>query len=185
MALKTGARPTAPSEALAGTTPKKKSYARLIEQTWIWSVVGYSVLRLFIAWGAFGDYGANVWIFALVDVGTAWPYAKSVAVVCKRAANAEWTKLPLAVAVAIVLFFAPYAYLWFAAGEMPAGLRVGMAICVSVLLVAATTGIVVKTRKMRRAAANDEQVGDLTDQSPTELVIDLTGENARVERRTV
>lgn len=171
-------------------TKKKRDTSRILEQTWIWSVVGYSVLRLVIAWGAFGDYGANIWIFALVDVGTAWPYAKSVAVVCKRAANAEWSKLPLAGAVAIVLFFAPYAYLWFAAGEMPAGLRLGMTICVSVLLVAATAGIIAKTRKLRREAQAEtsDKDGEAADQQAppaNEVVIDLTGDQATIERRVV
>ena len=82
-------------------------------------------------------------------MGTAWPYAKSVAAVCKRSANSEWSRLPLPTAAALATFFAPYAYLWFAAGEMPGGVRIGMSVWVSVLLVSAGVGMLYKTRKLR------------------------------------
>lgn len=174
MAIDIDAAPAAPS-AQAGN-PKKRSYARIAEQTWIWTIVGYSLLRFVIAWGAFSDHGANPWIFGILDVGTAWPYAKAVAIVCKRSANSEWRRLPWPGAVALTFFFLPYAYLWFAAGEMPAGLRVGMALCVSVLLLAATAGVVAKTRKLRKQRNQPAP--------EPEVVIDLTGEYARIERRS-
>jgi len=185
--------------------PRKRNYARIAEQTWIWSIVGYSVLRFVIAWGAFADHGANVWVFGLIDVGTAWPYAKSVAAVCKRAANSQWTQLPLPLGVAVATFFAPYAYLWFSAGEMPPGLRVGMAVCASVLLLAAAGGVVAKTRKLRREAnetvidlraeakavvgladGDEAQVLDLRNvEHNAEVIIDLTGDEAVVDRAAV
>ncbi len=143
---------TAPRAAPAAVEPRKRNYARILEQTWIWSIVGYALLRFFIAWGAFSEHGANIWVFGLIDVGTAWPYAKSVAIVCKRSARSEWRELSLPLAVAVTTFFAPYAYLWFAAGEMPGGVRLAMAICVTVLLIAAAAGVLVKTRKLRSAA---------------------------------
>ena len=185
---------TAPNEASVGSAPPaKRNYARIIEQTWIWSMVGYSLLRFFVAWGAFSEHGANVWVFGLIDVGTAWPYGKSVAVVCKRAARSEWKRLPFPLVAAITTFFAPYAYLWFAAGEMPGGVRVAMVICVSVLLVAASAGVLAKTRKLRRearaeaaAAEIDESVIDLRGATAapveTELLIDLTAESVSIER---
>jgi hypothetical protein len=133
----------------------KRNFSRIIEQTWIWTVVGYSLLRFVVAWGAFSEHGANVFIFGIVDIGTAWPYGKGVALVCRRVANNEWAQLPLPLTAALGSFFAPYAYLWFAAGEMPSGMRVGMAICVSVLFVAATAGVIAKSRKLRREASED------------------------------
>jgi hypothetical protein len=195
------------SPVATGATAKvrKRNYARIAELTWIWSIVGYSVVRFVIAWGAFGDHGANVWVFGLIDVGTAWPYAKSVAVVCKRAANSQWTQLPLPLGVAVATFFAPYAYLWFSAGEVPAGLRIGMAICVSVLLVAASAGAFAKTRKLRREA--NDSVIDLRPEARavvgvadaeetivldlrgidrnSEVVIDLTGDEVVLDRAAV
>ena len=194
-----------PAATGVAAEPRRRNYARIAELTWIWSIVGYSVLRFVIAWGAFGDHGANIWVFGLIDVGTAWPYAKSVAVVCKRAANSQWTQLPLPLGVAVATFFAPYAYLWFSAGEMPAGLRIGMAICVSVLLVAASAGVLAKTRKLRREA--NETVIDLRPQASavvgiakaeethlidlrdidrnSEVILDLTGDEVVIDRATV
>jgi hypothetical protein len=134
------------------------------------------LLRFFVAWGAFAEHGANVWVFGIIDVGTAWPYAKSVAQVCRRAAASQWSRLPLPFVVAIATFVAPYAYLWFAAGRMPAGLRVGMSVCVSVLLVAAGVGALSKTRKLRRLASETHTAETVIDAT----VIDETAIDLRV-----
>lgn len=167
---------TAPTAATA--EPRRRNYARIAELTWIWSIVGYSLLRFVVAWGAFAEHGANVWVFGLIDVGTAWPYAKSVAEVCKRAARSEWRALPLPLVVAVTTFFAPYAYLWFAAGEMPGGVRIGMVICVSVLLLAASGGALAKTRKLRAEARAEAAV-------KPGIVIDLTEEVEILDRPAV
>ena len=135
-----------------------RDYSRILEQTWVWSVVGYTVLRFAIAWSAFSGHGVNVWIFGLLDVGTAWPYAKAVAAICKRASEGRWNALIAPTSLAMVTFFLPYAYLWFAAGSMPAGLRIGLAIMVTVLFVAATVGVLLKSRKLRRQAAPADAV---------------------------
>ena len=130
----------------------------MVERAWIWSVVGYTVLRFVVAWGAFGDHGVNVWIFGLLDVGTAWPYAKAVATICRRSAAFEWRRLPFPIAVAIMSFFAPYADLWLAAGEMPAGLRAGLALFVVVVSGAAVLGVVSKVRKLRAGEIDVELI---------------------------
>ena len=181
----------------AGGTMPKRNFGLIAERAWIWSVVGYSLLRLVVAWGAFGEHGVNVWVFGIIDVGTAWPYAKSVALVCRRVANSQWNQLPMPLTIAIACFFAPYAYIWFAAGEMPDGLRVAMALFVGVLFLAATGGVIAKSRKLRRAAGesvteidvsqsataiakpalaeDDGLLIDLTSEGETgELIIDLT-----------
>lgn len=149
----------------------KRNFGRILEQTWIWSVVGYSVLRFVVAWGAFGEHGVNPWVFGVIDVGTAWPYGKGVALICKRIANSEWKRLPMPLAVALVCFFAPYAYIWFAAGEVPAGVRIGMAIFVAVLFVAATVGVVAKSRKLRREAS--EAIIEVDVREPAQAVVKL------------
>jgi hypothetical protein len=175
---------------------ESRSRAALVEQAWIWSVVGYTVLRFVVAWGAFGEHGANVWIFGLLDVGTAWPYAKAVAVICRRSAAFEWRGLPLPIMVALASFFAPYAYLWLAAGEMPDSLRAGLALFVTILFGAAVIGVVSKARKLRAAHAPEiaPEIAGLDDvfvwQAPSQdtavavddIVIDLRFGEARMER---
>jgi hypothetical protein len=197
-----------PSVAPAGVARlAKRNYGGLVEQTWIWSVVGYSLVRFFIASGMFSEHGANAWIFGLIDVGTAWPYGKAVAVVCRRAGQGDWSRLPIPLTATIVMFFAPYAYLWFAAGEMPSGMRFGLVTCVSVLFVAATAGVFTKSRNLRREACEtvidlrrptdaaacsshakvgDDQIIDLRDSAPThEMLIDLTGDVVSVKSATL
>jgi len=192
----------------AGSTTPKRNFGLIAERAWIWSVVGYSLLRLVVAWGAFGEHGVNVWVFGIIDVGTAWPYAKSVALVCRRVANSQWNQLPMPLTIAIACFFAPYAYIWFAAGEMPDGLRVAMALFVGVLFLAATGGVIAKSRKLRRAAAesvteidvsqsataigkpasaeDDGLIIDLTSEGETsELIIDLTNGATKLDNEVL
>jgi len=192
----------------AGSTMPKRNFGLIAERAWIWSVVGYSLLRLVVAWGAFGEHGVNVWVFGIIDVGTAWPYAKSVALVCRRVANSQWNQLPMPLTIAIACFFAPYAYIWFAAGEMPDGLRVAMALFVGVLFLAATGGVIAKSRKLRRAAGesvteidvsqsataiakpalaeDDGLLIDLTSEGETgELIIDLTNGATKLDNEVL
>ena len=44
-------------------------------KAWIVGVFGFSVARALVVWPTLGAYGVNPWIFLLVDVLTAWPYA--------------------------------------------------------------------------------------------------------------
>lgn len=168
----------------------------LIERAWIGSVVGYSVLRFVVAWAAFGDHGASAWVFGVIDIGTAWPYAKAVALICRYCANAEWHKLAPAVTVAFVSFLAPYAYLWLAADQMPAQIRGGLVLFVVVIAVSITVGLVRKVRSLKASieepATVDEPAHEpvlVAGSPPTvtsrEFVIDLTDPPVPSERLIV
>ena len=89
---------------------------------------------------------------------------------------------------------------------MPSGMRLGLVMCVLVLFVAATGGVVAKSRKLRHEARQggtavnkpadaivhlagfndmDDDVIDLIGQTPTgELLIDLTGDEVVLKRST-
>lgn len=195
---RTGTRESTQPDSESTVAATTTSRGDRIEKLWILSVVGYTVLRFVIAWGAFGDHGANVWIFGFVDIATAVPYAKAVSMVCRRAAAFDWKRLPLPIAIALVSFFAPYGYLWFAAGSMPGGVRIGLVVCVTVLAAAATIGVITKVRKLRAA-----ELIDTTGHSPVtappvtaspvaanyavdseEVVIDLTRGGAHIYTRS-
>lgn len=124
------------------TTLKPKVRATSVERLWIWSIVGYSVLRFVLAWGSFGRYGVNPWIFGIIDVGTAWPYAKSTAGMVKAGWAGRWAVLGGWALASLAMFFAPYAYLWSAGNGMPGSVRLGLGVIVVVLFAAASAGIV-------------------------------------------
>lgn len=130
------------------------------KRAWIGGVVGYSVLRAVIAWSVFSDYGVNPWVFAVIDVGTAIPYAWCIAELPGAIIARQSRRLVAMVSVAIVTFFAPYAYVWLAADGAPTNLRSGLVVLVVCLLGAAIVGVVCKTRR------NNELI-DLTEGAST------------------
>lgn len=125
----------------------------LIRRAWVTSVVGYSLLRFVLAWGALATYGVNPWIFGLIDVATAAPYALAMAEVTRCAATSEWNKLSAPTFVAVVMFFAPYGYLWLAADTMPGGVRVAMILFVAAFFFAAIAGAGLKAMRLRQSTA--------------------------------
>lgn len=133
-------------EAPAAVRGWVKQYA---ERVWIWSIVTFTLLRLVVAWGTFGPHGTNPWIFGVIDVATAWPYAKAVAQLCIRSARGDWSRLTGPIFVAAVSFFAPYCYIWYSAGDMPAAPKLALASFVTIVAIAAVIGIVRNTSRLR------------------------------------
>lgn len=129
--------------------------ADVLERVWIASVIAYGIPRLLVAWGTFGDQGANVWVFAAIDFGTAWPYAKSVALICRRCAAGAWRALAAPGVVAAVSFLAPYVYLWVAAPTASMELRGGLIIFVIVMACAAGIGLVRRVASLKKQAVID------------------------------
>jgi len=76
-------------------------------KTWIVGVFAYAVLRALIVWPTLGEYGVSPWVFLIIDVGTAWPYAYGQG-------------MQIWAVIAMLSFIAPYAYIVGAgSGEMP------------------------------------------------------------------
>lgn len=131
---------------------------------WIVSVVGYTIARFLVAWGAFGDRGVNVVVFGLIDIGTAFPYAKATAVLTRRIADFEWSRLPGPLGLGVASFFAPYLYLWISAGELPAGLATGLIIFVLIVAGVAVLGVSRGVQQLRADRVID--LRDPLDTSP-------------------
>jgi hypothetical protein len=126
---------------------------RVLRQGWIVSVVGYSALRFVAAWGALGSYGVNPFVFGVIDVATAYPYAyasaevvKSAWVGCARNATA-WG------VVALVMFVAPYAYVLAAGGAMPTSVRTAVVVIAVGMAAVVVVGLVRRTRRGAHAIA--------------------------------
>ena len=132
-----------------------------VKRAWIIGVVGYSILRAVIAWGLFRDYGVNPWVFAVIDIGTAIPYASAVAELPGAIARSAPRAIGRHLVVAVVTFLAPYAYIWIAAEDAPTDLRSGLLVLVVCLFGAAGVGVWRKSR----ASGDGEEVADLTDQN--------------------
>lgn len=90
-------------------------------RAWSVGVIAFSLARALIAWPTLGRYGVDPWIFLALDIVTAPPYGVGQAVTVKILRDQSRRPLdaaPWALVVA-VMFFAPYAYIFLASGDMP------------------------------------------------------------------
>lgn len=94
-------------------------------------VVGYTVLRFAVVAGELSKYQVNVWVFAILDIGTAWPYARALVSLMEALGNRP-ARAVLGLGLwSVVLAVTPYAYLVCSSKGMPAPLV--LAICVFAL----------------------------------------------------
>ncbi len=80
-------------------------------KAWIGAIFGYSILRALVVWPTLGDNGVNPWIFLIIDVATAWPYAYGQVKLVKAAKARDWRQVQIWSVVAAAAFLAPYAYI--------------------------------------------------------------------------
>lgn len=91
-----------------------------VGKAWIVGVFGFSLARALVVWPTLGDYGVNPWIFLLIDIGTAWPYAYGQVRVVKGARQGDWRSVQFWALITLICFIAPYAYIVGAgSGDMP------------------------------------------------------------------
>lgn len=133
-------------------------------RAWIVGLFAFSAARALIAWPTFGHWGVNPWLFLLLDLVTAIPYAVSQAVTVKilhTDGRPVRDSVPWAVVV-LVTFFAPYVYIVAASGEMPSLAYIGLAVWIAVFGVLALYRMrkQVLAGRAAAAAARASQIDD-------------------------
>ena len=119
-------------------------------KAWILGVVAYAVLRALIVWPTLGDYGVSPWVFLIIDVGTAWPYAYGQVRIIKAARARQWGDTQLWSLITLLSFLAPYLYIVGAGSqEMP----LLAYIIIGVLMVAFGAASIVRLVKQVRMPA--------------------------------
>ena len=117
-------------------------------KAWIGGVVAYAILRALIVWPTLGEYGVSPWVFLVIDVGTAWPYAYGQVRVIRAARRRDWADTQVWSLITLLSFLAPYLYIVGAGSqEMP----LLAYIIVGALMVAFGTASVVRVLKQVRA----------------------------------
>ena len=113
------------------------------ERTWVVGVVLFTLARFVVAYSTLRQYHLNIWLFGVIDLGTAVPYgvgtARLVTSVIDRRASAATRWL----AVAAASFLAPYLYIALAGRDMPSAVY----LVVVVLVLALGTNAVLEVRK--------------------------------------
>lgn len=93
----------------------------LVGQMWTITVVVFCVARAVVVWPVLQDHNVNPWWFLALDVGTAPTYGigQAMGVKLMRDERRPMKDAVPWIAVLLVSFVAPYAYLLASAGQLP------------------------------------------------------------------
>lgn len=97
----------------------KRELVDRAEQVFTWGIFAFVVGRFVVAYGALKQYGVNPWVFGVIDIVTAWPYAKSWPRLVVTLARREWQAAVFWLTILTGSFAAPYVYLGIAGSDMP------------------------------------------------------------------
>jgi hypothetical protein len=124
---------------------------RNLERLWILVGVSYGIFRVIIANATVKKYGVNIWAFAVIEIGSSFPYSLGTArlvgalVDRKRQQALKWG------VVSLVCYAAPEAFILITGHNMPREVYIVIGVILAVLGAIAVIGIVRKVRKSRRA----------------------------------
>lgn len=95
-----------------------RSVRRYLEISWVTTIVLFTIGRLVVAQSTLAEYGLNIWVFGIIDLATAVPYAIGVAKVVEGMVDRKPTAASWWAAVAGVSFIAPYLYIFWAGKDV-------------------------------------------------------------------
>jgi hypothetical protein len=95
------------------------------QRTWIALVLAWVVIRTLVIRDVFGGYGVNPWIYFLVDLGSALPYAILSGRAVVNFLDKNWASFRRNVLFTLLFFYMPDMYVLSTADEIPTSLLVG------------------------------------------------------------
>ncbi len=93
------------------TTEARGLRRKRLERAWIIVGFGYSILRVFVANATVKKYGVNIWAFAVVEIGSSFPYSLGTARVVARLVDKSYRSATKWGALAAVCFIAPETFI--------------------------------------------------------------------------
>ena len=143
--------------------PDRTSRRRKLELSWIIGVVAFVIVRFAIAYSALNEYGLTVWIFGILDIVTAVPYAIGTARLVTSLVDKDVQAAARWGIVACISFLAPYVWVAWAGrdGEFPTAVYITIAVLVVCLGTNAIVGVAKRVRaaKVESVTSVDHVVG--------------------------
>lgn len=130
---------------------------QMLTVSWVITIVAFTLARFFVAKETLQGYGLNVWVFGLIDLATAVPYALGVAKVVGCLIDRDLSGVGRWAAVAAASFLAPYAYIAWAGRD--ASFPTAVYVALGVLIVIFGGNAVWNVRRKVRAARHHPVVG--------------------------
>lgn len=111
------ATPVSADEAAEEHPPGPSARRRWLERTWVVTVVVFTLARLLVARATLAERGLNIWVFGVIDLVTAFPYALGTARIVEAVVDRDGHALGRWTLVAGASFIAPYCYIAWAGAE--------------------------------------------------------------------
>lgn len=144
----------------AGEPSGRPPLRRYLTISWVVTIVGFTLVRLVVARGTLERYGLNVWIFGVIDLATALPYAIGVAKVVTAMIDRQVSTAGRWAVVAGLSFLAPYGYVAWAGkdGEFPSSVYFVLLALIVLFAANAIRGVVRRVRLGGRQVVEERQV---------------------------
>jgi hypothetical protein len=148
-----GSPPPLPPDAIRPPSRLRQ----ILTLSWVIGIVLFTLGRLVVAKGTLEEYGLNLWVFAVIDLVTAVPYALGVAKVVTAMIDRNFAGTTSWAAVAVGSFLAPYLYIAWAGQD--ASFPTEVYVALAVLIVIFGGNAILSVRRKVRAAEVDVATG--------------------------
>ena len=129
---------------------KSEKHQKLIERWWIAIVLVWGVIKTIAVDKAFEQYGVNPSVYMAIVFAIAVPYAISTAKLFFSIVEKHWRNTFIFGAIAVVLHFAPDAYILSTAKSVPRSLFDGFILGIVVFAIFGIREVVIKVREHKK-----------------------------------
>jgi hypothetical protein len=107
------------------------------QRAWLALVILWAVIRAVVIQDFFGPYGINGWMYLVVDLASAIPYAIYSGKAVINFVDKNWSILRKNALISMVCFYIPDVYVLIYAKKVPTSLLVGFLITIAAFTVLA------------------------------------------------
>jgi hypothetical protein len=130
---------------------KSEKHRQLVERWWIAIVLVWDIVKTLVVDKTFAQYGVNPYIYFLIVVSIAVPYAISTAKMLFAILANHWRNALVYGAIAAVLHFIPDIYILLTAKQVPRSLFDSFIVMIVIFTVFAVHGVITHVRQNRKS----------------------------------
>ena len=129
---------------------KSEKHQKLIERWWIAIVIAWDILKTFAVDKTFSKYGVNAYIYFVIVISIAVPYAISTAKMIFAIIINHWRKASIYGGIALVLHFIPDIYILLTAKSVPKTIFDSFIFIIAIFTFFGIREVVLKVRAHKR-----------------------------------
>ena len=129
---------------------KSEKHQKLIKRWWIAIVIAWDILKSFAVDKTFSKYGVNAYIYFVIVISIAVPYAISTAKMFFAIIINHWRKASIYGGIALVLHFIPDIYILLTAKSVPKTIFDSFIFIIAIFTFFGIREVVLKVRAHKR-----------------------------------